>query len=213
MNHISKLLRDHYRQTFLTHGATVKGVDWGDKTWAAELRQLKMLQVIDQQSVGKKSLLDVGCGYGDLATIIRRENIDIEYAGIDIVPEMVLVAQENHPQSHFTCGDVLESSLGPYDYVVCNGILTQKTTATTLEMNHYAQQLIRRLFEMCRIGAAFNLMTTYVNFQRDNLYYRNPAEILAWCMSELTPHARIDCAYELWYEYTVYLYKPTCYSK
>ena len=49
-------------------------------------------------------------------------------------------------------------------------------------------------------------MTTHVNYQADNLYYRNPAELLAWCMSELTPRVRLDHAYPLW-EYTLYLHR------
>ena len=101
----------------------------------------------------------------------------------------------------------MEVDIGQYDYVVCNGILTQKVSASTLTMNQFAQRLISRMFDICNNGVVFNVMSTYVNFQKDNLYYRNPAELMAWCMSEFTPHVRFDCAYDLWYEYTVYLYK------
>jgi hypothetical protein len=73
-------------------------------------------------------------------------------------------------------------------------------------MDAFAARLIRALFRACRVGCAFNVMTTKVNFFAPNLYYRNPAEMLAWCMSELTPHVRLDHAYPL-YEFTVYLFK------
>jgi SAM-dependent methyltransferase len=208
MNPITSLLYKHYRETFLAHGPTCKGVDWGDKTWAAELRQLKMLDVIKDRNEGNMSLLDVGCGYGGLVKSIREQEIKINYSGIDVVPEMIAFARNAHPDCNFTCGDFLDSRLQCHDYVVCNGVLTQKTTASTLEMNKFAQAIIRRMFDVCRRGIAFNMMTTYVNFQKDKLYYRNPSEIIAWCMSELSPHVRLDCAYDLWYEFTVYIYKP-----
>jgi hypothetical protein len=54
-------------------------------------------------------------------------------------------------------------------------------------------------------------MTSYVNYQASNLYYRNPAELLAWCMSQLTSKVRLDHAYPL-YEYTVYLYRDSVLS-
>ncbi len=50
-------------------------------------------------------------------------------------------------------------------------------------------------------------MTTKVNFFANNLYYRNPAEMLSWCLAEITPRLRIDHAYPPLYEYTVYLYR------
>jgi SAM-dependent methyltransferase len=207
MHEISRHLQEHYRQTFLAHGPTSKGVDWGDKEWAAILRQHKMLEIIREPIKDRVSLLDVGCGYGALVDLIERLELPIDYTGIDIVGEMIASARAVHPDSCFINGDIMEHSFGTFDYVVCNGILTQKLNASTLTMNNYAQQLVRKAFSLCRRGIAFNQMSTFVNFQKENLYYRNPAEMLAWCMSEITPHARIDCAYELWYEYTVFLYK------
>ncbi|MDX2256964.1 MAG: class I SAM-dependent methyltransferase [Pseudanabaenaceae cyanobacterium bins.39] len=207
MEQVTETLHNHYRETFLLHGATSKGVDWGEKEWASLLRQAKMLEVINNTGENNISLLDVGCGYGALADIIKKQALPIDYTGIEVVKEMLEVAKTNHPNHQFIHGDILEVEVGKYDYVVCNGILTQKLDTSILEMNQFAQRLIRKLFEICNCGVAFNLMTTFVNFQSDNLYYRNPAELMAWCMSELTPHIRVDCAYQLWYEYTVYLYK------
>jgi SAM-dependent methyltransferase len=206
---ITTLLRNHYRRTFLTHGANSRGVDWGENEGNARLRQEMMLKVL-RPGHERGSILDVGCGYGALAGVIKERGLALAYRGIDVVREMVDEGRRRHPDCDFMQGDVLDIEVDSHDYVVCNGILTQKLGASTLEMNRYAQRLIRKMYETCRVGAAFNMMTTHINFQRESLYYRNPAEILAWCMSELTPRVRIDCAYDLWYEYTVYLFRPDC---
>jgi SAM-dependent methyltransferase len=205
MEKISAILRDHYRNTYVKHGPNSKGMDWGDKEWAALLRQTKMLEVI--KAPGEYSLLDVGCGYGALADLIAVKKLHLKYTGIDIVEEMINEGERRHPDQTFICGDIMDIEIGKYDFVVCNGILTQKLSASTLEMNQFAHKLIKKLFDASKCGVAFNIMSTYVNYQKDNLYYRNPAELLAWCMSELTPHIKLDSAYDLWYEYTVYLYK------
>lgn len=203
---VTQLLHDHYRATFLAHGANSQGVDWGPREDAARLRQDIMLAVADGFPTGG-TLLDVGCGYGALAERIDARGLRLDYTGIDVVGEMVDEAQRRHPHRRFLHGDFLEvAEIGPFDYVVCNGILTQKLTATTLEMNVHARRLISAMFATCRRGCAFNVMTTYVNYQADNLYYRNPAELLAWCMSELTPRVRLDHAYPL-YEYTLFLHR------
>lgn len=49
-------------------------------------------------------------------------------------------------------------------------------------------------------------MTTKVNYMVENQYYRNPVELFAYCLAEITNKVRIDHAYPL-YEYTVYLYR------
>lgn len=207
MHKISELLLEHYAEKFSKHGATSYGVDWGGDPELTQARQKKMLGVIKgSESV---SLLDVGCGYGDLANLILRDGLPIEYSGIEIVTAMVDHALGTYKNFRFHNGDFLVENLPQYDYIVCNGILTQKLTATTLEMNVYAQSLIRKMYSLAKIGVAFNVMNTHVNFQSSNLYYRNPTELMSWCTSELTPHIVIDSAYQPWYEYTVYLYKPS----
>lgn len=203
---ISEILLEHYRSTFLLHGSTIQGVDWGDNEHAAIQRQEKMLEVV--RGSGSSTLLDVGCGFGALAEIIEARSLPLIYSGIDVVEEMILAARQKQPNLKFICGDILATELGGFDYVVCNGVLTQKMGASTLAMNQFANRLIKKMYDIANVGIAFNVMSTHVNFQRDNLYYRNPSEILAWCMSELTPHVRLDSAYQPWFEYTVYLYKP-----
>ena len=207
---ITENLRAHYEHSFRAHGATAKGVDWGEKAADLALRYGKMAAVIAPGATGPVSLLDVGCGYGGLCDHLLARNIAAEYTGIDVVTDMVEAARARHSKARFILGDVLEANdLGQYDYVVCNGILTQKLDVPAAEMDAFAAALIRRMFALCRKGIAFNVMTTKVNYFANNLYYRNPAELFAWCLSELTRHIRIDHAYPL-YEYTMYLYRtPT----
>jgi len=48
----------------------------------------------------------------------------------------------------------------------------------------------------------------------DNLYYQNPADLLAWMLTDLTPRVRLDHGYSSlasgkgkFYDFTVYAYK------
>lgn len=133
--------------------------------------------------------------------------IDLDYHGIDLCQEMVAEAARRHPLATLACRDVLDLGGQPtFDYVVCNGVLTQKLHVTMPEMTRFAHAVIRRMFALARVGIAFNIMSTYVNFMVDRLYYRSPVEMLCWCMTELSPRVRLDHAYPL-YEYTIYVYR------
>lgn len=202
---VTSVLRDHYREKFRSFGSTSQGVDWGSRSEDALLRYDKMLAVVRDLPAGA-SILDVGCGYGALADVIDERELDLIYTGIDVVEEMIDAARKRQPRKSFLCGDILAAAeLGTFDYVVCNGILTQKLTTSTLDMNRHCHQLITKLFDLARCGIAVNVMSSFVNFYAPNLYYRNPAELLAWCMSQLTRHVRLDHSYPL-YEFTMYLY-------
>jgi SAM-dependent methyltransferase len=206
MHKITEILCNHYSSKYMKYGATSQGVDWGSDPDLSRIRQEKMLGVIKDK--GRSTLLDVGCGYGHMAEVILKNRLPIDYAGIDVVGGMIEHAKKHNPEFTFYHGDFLAKEMGSFDYVVCNGILTQKLSASTLEMNVYAQELIASMYSAANKGVAFNIMNTHVNFQSENLYYRNPIELLAWCTSELTPHLIFDSSYRPWYEYTIYLYKP-----
>jgi len=204
---ISKALAEHYAEKFSAHGATSEGVDWGPDEAKAFLRYEKMLAVVNFGREKHATLLDVGCGYGGLRQYAIQKNLDLDYTGIDVAENMIEWANKNLSDGRFIHGDILDYKFNrEFDYVVCNGILTQKLEATGLEMDRFASRLIRRMFSLCKLGVAFNVMTTKVNYFSNNLYYRNPAEMFAWCLSEITSHVKLDHSYPL-YEYTVYLYR------
>ena len=203
----SKILKDHYERTFEGHGPSSMGVDWGDKEKNLTLRYRNMLGVLRDSDLRLPTLLDVGCGFGGLLSHAEEQGIKISYSGVDVAENMIKWAREAFPRHQFFLGDVLEVDFEQkYDYVVCNGILTQKLSIPALDMDEYAHKLIRRMYDLCLKGIAFNVMTTKVNYFVNNLYYRNPAELLAWCMSEISRHVKLDHAYPL-FEYTIYIYR------
>lgn len=207
MNDVSDRLREHYETAFEKFGPTSEGVDWGSDPQRVAIRYDRMLDVLSRRASGPQRLLDVGCGYGGLLSHAIQREISVDYTGIDVAENMIEWARANHSQGKFLCADIINAEdIGTFDFAVCNGILTQKLGVPGLDMDRFAHDLIRRMFEISTAGIAFNVMTTKVNYFSNNLYYRNPIELLGWCMSEVTPHVRLDHSYPL-YEYTLYLYR------
>lgn len=206
---ITETLRTHYNKTFEAHGACARGVDWRDKE-TAELRYRKMAQVIalapDVPTERPPSVLDVGCGYGAQYEYLVRAGISVDYNGIDIVPGMIKLAEILHPAARFATQDLF--NLAPseqYDFVICNGVFTQKLDATQSRMTQFMDAAVARMFAQSRRGIAFNVMSTAVNYFSPNLFYRSPLETMAMCLT-LTHHIAVDHAYGL-YEYTTYCFK------
>ena len=206
MNPISETLREHYSQKFAAHGASSEGVDWGPNEANVLLRYQKMLDVIKNPEPAR-TLLDVGCGFGGLLRYAQEKKIELQYTGIDVAQNMIEWARANQAAGTFILGDIMDHDFGTqFDYVVCNGILTQKLDTAALAMDQFAAQLIRKMFSLCRVGIVFNVMTTKVNYFSNHLYYRNPAELFSWCLSEISTHIRLDHSYPL-FEYTLQIYR------
>jgi len=209
MDEITTAQQRHYHGTFRKFGAEARGVDWGPEE-GARLRYDNMLAVLAHDRHDRPetpSLLDVGCGYGGLLTHAGKRGTRLNYTGIDVVADMIEHARASIPEGTFREQDLFDlPGEQRFDYVVCNGILTQKLSASLREMDRHAQRLIRTMFDHARRGIAFNVMTTKVNFMAENLYYRHPGELMSWCLAEVTSKVVLDHAYPL-YEYTLYLYQ------
>jgi SAM-dependent methyltransferase len=209
INPISLILKNHYEESFEQFGPSSAGVDWGQDKTRLLIRYDNMLDVMEKPQARKKqSLLDVGCGFGGLAAYASQKDIALNYTGIDVATNMIRWAKKNIKKSKFIEDDFLahDFSGATYDYVICNGILTQKLDCSMLEMDVFAKTLIHKMYNLCNKGTAFNIMTTYVNFFAPNLYYKHPAELLSYCLSEISTKVKIDHAYGL-YEFTVYVYR------
>ncbi|MEH2928943.1 class I SAM-dependent methyltransferase [Candidatus Ventrimonas sp. KK005] len=210
MNQITKKMKDHHFEIFEKFGANVQGVDWGkamdeDKL---ELRYSKMLELISRgnEMNNNPSILDVGCGFGGLYQYALKKGYSFDYTGIDVCENMIDYALKNNENGTFICGDIFEYEPNKnYDFLICNGILTQKLDTNIRKMDEHAIKLINKMWDLSNIGIVFNLMKSQVDFMVDHLYYKSPLEVMGYCMT-LTDKFIIDSSYPL-YEYSVYLYK------
>jgi Methyltransferase domain len=212
---LTQQFRDYHIEFFRKYGATSAGVQWGDEH-ELRFRYGKIGEILARDADpprNRPTLLDVGCGWGGLLQRLEDMAIDVDYSGVDVVPEMVQYAQSHFTNGNFILGDIFGLH-DRFDYVVACGVLTQKLSATIPEMERFANDMIRKMFALARHGIAVNLMSTHVNYMVDNLYYRNPVEFLAFCFSELSPRVVVEHGYSSLgrdsgklYDYIVYVYK------
>ena len=209
---VSQLLANHYRARFLQHGPTSAGVDWGERPDRHRLRIAKSLEHFRRTASGcdrLQSLLDVGSGYGATRKFMEEEKIDASYTGIDAVAEMVEVARASWPADNWvTCDFVTWRPGRLFDFVVCNGVLTQKLAVSDTVMTEYFEKFLKKMWSTCQKGITFNVMSSTANYFAPNLYYREPTEVLRWCQNSLSRSVVLDHGYGL-YEFTVTVFRET----
>jgi len=190
------------------HGDTHLGVGW-PKPEDAETRYRVMLDVIRRSHNGPVRLLDFGCGASHLYDyLLRHGRTDIEYSGLDLSDKFIALSRAKHPSNTYYHLDVLadDTVLPMFDYVVLNGVLTVKRELSFDEMMAYTQRLLRRAFSLARIGMAFNVMSTHVDWQRDDLFHVPTDTLGRFLVAQVSRHMLMRHDYGL-YEYTTYVYR------
>ncbi|MFB1486966.1 MULTISPECIES: trans-aconitate 2-methyltransferase [unclassified Thiocapsa] len=81
--------------------------------------------MLERLPLAGASLLDVGCGLGDLLGFLREHRVNLRYCGVDLLPEMVVEARRLYPGNRFITLDLFrEASPLPerFELVYCSGL-------------------------------------------------------------------------------------------
>jgi SAM-dependent methyltransferase len=198
----------HYESCLEAHGDTHRGVDWPSKA-DAQTRYRVMLEVIEGRPTGKVSLLDFGCGASHLYEYILRQRFDhIAYSGLDLSPAFINLSQRKFPLIQYYSLDILDDSaaLPNFDYIVMNGVFTEKRELTFDEMLAYFKDVVLRVFNKARVAIAFNVMSPHVDWERQDLFHLPLDSLAAFLVKEVSRDFIIRNDYGL-YEYTTYIYR------
>ncbi|MDR0271727.1 MAG: class I SAM-dependent methyltransferase [Clostridiales bacterium] len=195
---------NHYEQCLKEHGDNHKGVDWPNLDDALK-RYRVMLELIKPNDFAV-TLLDVGCGTAMFNEYLQNNNQAI-YSGLDISNEFIKISKQKFPQNTFYEMDILDDPfiLPNFDYIVMNGVFTEKQNLSFEEMFSYFRNFVMRIFPKSNIGIAFNVMSKAVDWERDDLFHLSADELISFVTKELSRNFIIRNDYGL-YEYTMYLY-------
>lgn len=201
-----RALTEHYERCLEEHGDTHLGVDWPNLK-DADTRYQVMLGLIKKCDM-PSTLLDLGCG---TAALLQRldaigEEIAVTYEGLDISERFIDVCKGKYPSTKFHCRDILKAGMpGFYDYVVMNGLFTEKRELSFEEMWWFCQSTLALVAVNCKKGFAFNVMSSHVDWTRDDLFHLPLDTLVTFLSRKISRNIVIRSDYGL-YEYTVYVY-------
>jgi SAM-dependent methyltransferase len=203
----------HYESCLEKYGDTNLGVDWPKKE-DANTRYEVMLDLINynpikNNSFSKIKLLDFGCGASHLYEYIVKHRINnIKYCGLDLSEKFINLSKKKFPFNKYYCVDILDddTNIPNFDYIIMNGIFTEKISLSFDEMFFYFTELIKKVFSKAEKGIAFNVMSKQVDWEREDLFHL-PLDLLEDFLSKnISRNFIIRNDYGL-YEYTTYVYR------
>ena len=106
---------NYYDTLIKQHGYDAKSLDWSSKK--AQEDRFKILTDIGDLSGCK--ILDVGCGFGDLYKWLNKQEIQVNYTGIDI-KNFIKIAREKTSASLLAH----KNPINYYDYSLAISILS-----------------------------------------------------------------------------------------
>lgn len=168
-----KIVAGHYEPLLKKYSRGYEILDWESLD-----SQVKRFEVLTKNvELSGKKLLDVGCGTGDLFDYLKKQELDVNYYGIDILPKMITRAYEIYPEGRFFTGDIFKESpfsKKQFDTVFCSGVFN-------LNMGDNEQFLKNALpvfFAHAKEKVVFNLLDPGHFVQTEKYYFFSQKEIL-----------------------------------
>ncbi|HRJ73902.1 MAG TPA: class I SAM-dependent methyltransferase [Terrimicrobiaceae bacterium] len=151
-----------------------------------------------------ESLMDVGCGYGDLGRFLQTKGWRGRYVGVDIVPELIDEGRKRYPDFDLRCIDIEENPLvEKFDWAVAIGSLTGRVSE--LDYYDHLEKMIATMWRHVTKGISFNLFSPFVDFQSPVHYHPNIARVCEIvCLHTRRFVLRNDF---MPYEYAIYMYR------
>jgi len=201
MDLIEKATVMHYHRHRIAecrHGS-IESLGWRSAT--SQLARYEVLaKVGDLNGV---SILDIGCGHGDLKAFLDLHYSDFDYIGIDQMPEFITEARiryDGDSRAVFYQTDFSTAELPQVDVVIASGALGYRC-----KNDHFYTDMICKLYNSARIALAFNMLDKSIFPQHDLLIGHDRDEILALCRA-LSP--RVECLNGyLEDDFTVFMYR------
>lgn len=174
--------RKHLIENY-THHVGVHGVAPGATQNSPEGQKMRFDQLLKLADLRGHTVLDLGCGIGDLLPALEAEFGPLDYTGIDLTPEMIATASKRFPEKKFFCRDVLRDGFpGEYDYGLICGVFNNYIP----ECGTLMREMLAATFKQCRIGLGFNFTSTYVNYQTEGMFYHDPCDVLRFVIENLS---------------------------
>lgn len=191
-------LREYYGSRLKVYGHDTRSLGWTPGGRKVRFGVLTSIGDLDNCS-----LLDVGCGFGDLHGYLAGREINVDYTGIDLNPEFIRIAKDTYPDASFAVADFEDGAIeNSYDWIFAAGIFTIR-----LDDNpSFIRSTLSKMFELSSRGFAADFLSPVSGDGAGDTYWRcQPDEILRLCRG-LSRRVVLRADYMAG-EFCIYVYK------
>ena len=159
---------------FARHGHSRSSLGWHSQEW----QQARFQAVLSLAPFTGWSVLDIGCGFGDLADVLHAKAPDASYTGYDINANFVETCRARRPGATFERRNILtDPPKRPFHAVVSVGPINIDIGDNEAVM----RELIRAMFKSCRHYCAMSMASRKGHRHAPGYHYYDPVEMLAFC--------------------------------
>ena len=189
------MVHELYRRGFSKYGESPKALHWVNYTSQA----IRFKHLVAQVELEGKTILDAGCGMGDILPFLYAKADRFDYLGVDKNEDFIAIAKKRYNGHKFRVGDPFFDRIRTkYDVVLSSGVLNHNVK----DWLNLRQQMIAALFEQTRETLAFNMAGAFHYIPPDRkIAYANAQEIYDYCLG-LCPNSTLITGYSN-YDFTV----------
>ena len=174
-------IRTMYKTGYKTHGdspaalLTPKGRN--------KLRFRALLPLIDTPGL---SVLDYGCGLGYLFDYLQREDISVQYTGVDIVPEFIDACRQKYcDKADFQLIEAEQPLDRRFDVVFVSGVFNIPSHNNHRLSREYVTKRLKELFSVADVALVCDFLSPYVNYTQSDSQHFDTGFIADFCAKEL----------------------------
>lgn len=190
-------LRDYWGRRATREGDDCARIESSRRSQRMRFEMFRRAHALDGTSI-----LDVGCGVGDLWDHLQRGGVRCRYLGVDLSPEMAARAAERFPGATFEVRDILEwQPPSTFDYVVSFAVHNVRVPGGA----DLLDRMLRRQFELCGRAAHISLLTDRYDAFDAHIQPWRVEDVLSLALS-ITPYVALRHDY-LPHDFSVSLYR------
>ena len=171
----SSEISEKYKSAYSQFGYSPKALGW-DKG-GQDIRFEVLTSFFDFHG---KSVLDIGCGFGDINRILEQRYADSYiYTGVDLVGDLTAEGRRRYPGRNvsFLTGEFMDRIFREKsDIVLGSGIFNQKFADGENQL--FNAKLLEKAWNICSEGMAFDFLSDKVDFTHDHTHHNSPEETL-----------------------------------
>jgi SAM-dependent methyltransferase len=192
---------ERYTERYSKYGHSPKTLGW-DKG----KQDIRFSILTSQCALEGKSILDIGCGFGDLSAYVAEKTKTHTYLGVDIVD--ILIEEANHRYAseavRFVKADFLDFSVDcKIDICVASGIFNYRLKE--IDNYDYIRSVMGKAFDVAGEVVALDFLSDKVDFTHPHTFHSSPERVLGFAY-ELTRNVVLRNDY-MPFEFSVFLFK------
>ena len=166
----SQIIIDRYNRRLAEFGRDPRTLGW-----TKGKQKLRFHILLSHWSLQDATILDFGCGFGDMYGYCKELDLTARYAGVDINPQLIAEGLKHFPEANLFVADAFQDGLPrPYDYIFSSGVHNFKIEDNWRFINDTFELFDRYSTK----GFALNFLSNRVEFELAHTYHADSVKIL-----------------------------------